>query len=82
MKAKLTLSVDTKVIHFAKQHALRRGESVSSMFSELLMAQKVGVDRSAQPSVAEMLGSLSKYDIDDSKGAIQAAYARKHTSRS
>ena len=82
MKAKLTLSVDKEVIQFAKQHALRRGESVSSMFQELLMAQKAGVDRAAQPTVADMLGSLSKYDIDDSKEAIRAAYARKHTSRS
>jgi hypothetical protein len=81
MKVKLTLSVDEELIRFAKQHARSKGESVSTMFSEMLMAQKDHTNRASRPSVADMLGSLSKYNIDDSKDSIRTAYAQKNPHR-
>lgn len=79
MKTKLTLSVDKELVQFARYQAQSKGKSISGMFSEFLLARKSRADRQAIPTVNEMVGSLKRYDIDDSKTAIRAAYAKKHS---
>lgn len=78
MKAKLTLSIDEDLVEYAHSEATRRGKSVSGMVNEFLARQKQQTTQSAVPTVAEMAGSLSKYNIDYSKEAIREAYAEKY----
>ena len=75
MKTKLTLSVDKELVHFARHQSRSGGKSVSSMFSEFLLAQKA---QTARPKISAMVGSLKRYNIDDSKKALRSAYARKY----
>lgn len=77
MKSKLTLSIDENLVDYAKQQARREGQSVSAMFSDYLMRRKK-TSQSKVVSVDTMVGSLKNYQIDDSKQAIQAAYAQKY----
>jgi Family of unknown function (DUF6364) len=82
MKTKLTLSVDKELAQYAKQRAQHEGQSVSGMFSSFLRDRKAQVEKTATPNIAAMVGSLKRYNIDDSKAAIRSAYARKYTDRS
>lgn len=81
MKTKLTLSVDKDLAQFAHAQAQKNKRSVSGMFSEYLQAQKEQAEKTALPSVAEMVGTLKNYQIDDSKKAIARAYAKKYLRR-
>lgn len=78
MKTKLTLSIDKTLIHYAQQQAKADGNSISGMFSEYLRTRKAQVDKQARVSIAAMTGTLKQYNIDDSKSAIRAAYAKKY----
>ncbi len=79
MKTKLTLSVDKDLVQFARTQAKVRKQSVSGMFSEYLLHRKAQLHKTGKPRIADMAGSLKSYDIDDSKQAIRAAYAQKHS---
>jgi hypothetical protein len=79
MKTKLTLSIDKDLVNYAKQQAKRDGQSVSSMFSGILRAKQSQANKQPQPDIDSMVGSLSRYNIDDSKVAIRGAYARKYS---
>lgn len=81
MKTKLTLSVEKELIQFARRQARQDSQSVSSMFSEFLRARKERTEKYAAPRITAMVGTLKQYHIDDSKRAIAAAYAKKHTHR-
>ncbi|MGI9027768.1 MAG: DUF6364 family protein [Candidatus Saccharimonadales bacterium] len=79
MKTKLTLSVDKDIVDFARQHAQSHHTSVSGMFSEFISDHKLHVDKKAVPNVESMVGSLKRYNIDDSKTAIRSNYAKKYS---
>ena len=78
MKTKLTLSVDRDLVLHARRQARKDGRSVSAMFSNFLLVQKLQIEEKATPSVAAMVGILKRYNIDDSKAATRSAYAKKH----
>jgi negative regulator of replication initiation len=78
MKAKLTLSVDKELVHFARSQARNDGKSVSGIFSEYLLARKAQSEHQATPKVSVMVGSLKRYNIDDSKAAIRSSHAKKY----
>lgn len=78
MKTKLTLSIEKDLVVFARQEARVRSKSVSGMFSEFLLGQKLHAEKAAIPSTSSMVGSLKGYAINDSKAAIRSAYAKKH----
>ena len=77
MKTKLTLSVDKDLVQFARAQAQANKKSVSAMFSDYLLQRKA--QARITPTIASMRGSLKDYAIDDSKKAIQNAYAQKHS---
>lgn len=79
MKTKLTLSIDKELVQVARHEAQSDGKSISGMFSEFLLARKSRAARQAIPKVSEMVGSLKRYNINDSKTAIRVAYAKKHS---
>lgn len=79
MKTKLTLSVDKDLVQFARAQARANKKSVSGMFSEFLLHRKAQVHKTTVPTVASMRGSLKGYTINDSKQAIQNAYAQKYS---
>ncbi len=76
MKTKLTLSMDPELIKYARTQAHKKGTSVSGMFADYLNHQKA--QTKTVPTVAEMVGSLKGYNIDDSKAGIRDAYAKKY----
>lgn len=78
MKTKLTLSVDKDLVHFARTEARHDGRSVSGMFSDFLAARRARTEGKPAASVADMVGTLKGYNINDSKSAIRAAHAKKH----
>ena len=79
MKSKLTLSVDRDLVQYAHAEARKEGRSISSLFSTYLRQRKAQLERQTVPTVAAMSGSLKSYNIDDSKSAVRAAYAKKYT---
>lgn len=79
MKTKLTLSIDKDLVQFARAQAQANKKSVSGMFSEFLLHRKAQLYKTSTPSVALMRGSLRDYAIEDSKQAIQNAYAKKYS---
>ena len=79
MKTKLTLSVDKELVQFARARARSEGKSVSSTFSEFLLARKAQAEHQAVPKIHDMVGSLKAYRIDDSKESIHAYYAQKYS---
>jgi hypothetical protein len=74
--AKLTLSVDTRVVSRAKQYAKRRGVSVSQMVETYLAA--VAEPSSAATGDASILrsvrGVLKKADIGEFRKHLAAKY--------
>lgn len=79
MKTKLTLSVDKNLVQFARQQAKSSDTSISSIFSDFLLSKKTSAEKKTVPSVANMVGSLKRYAVDDSKPAIRSAYAKKYS---
>jgi len=78
MKTKLTLSVDKDLVNFARHKAHADGTSVSAMFSRFLTTTRLQSEKKAIPSVKTMVGTLKKYNIDDSKSSVRSIYAHKH----
>lgn len=78
MKTKLTLSIDKELVDFAHQQARLEMKTISSLFSDFLLARKTRQIKKNVASVDEMVGVLEGYTIDDSKQGIKDAYADKY----
>ncbi len=76
MLAKLTLSVDTRVIERAKQYARSRGTSVSSLVEQLLdlAATAPGRPEVTPPVLARLRGSLKKVDEKDYRRYLERKF--------
>jgi uncharacterized membrane protein len=74
--AKLTLSVDNRVISRAKQYAKQRGLSVSGMVEAYLaaVAEPPSPAKSAAPILRSVRGVLKKADMDKYRKHLAAKY--------
>jgi Family of unknown function (DUF6364) len=74
--AKLTLSVDERVIQRAKQYAQARGTSVSGLVEQLLdLATSGAAARAVTPPIlARLRGSLKSVDIADYRRYLERKY--------
>lgn len=74
--AKLTLSVDSRVVLRAKQYAKMRGVSVSEMVEAYLAAVAEPPPRAARgaPILGSVRGILKNSDIDDYRKHLTAKY--------
>ena len=74
--AKLTLSVDTRVVSRAKQYAKRRGVSVSEMVEAYLaaVADPASPAADAVPILRSVRGVLKSADIEDYRKHLAAKY--------
>lgn len=74
--AKLTLSVDSRVVSRAKSYARQRGISISEMV-EVYLAAVAGPSSPATldaPILRSLRGSLTKADLDGYKKHLAAKY--------
>jgi hypothetical protein len=74
--AKLTLSVDSRVVLRAKQYAKRRGISVSRMVEAYLtaVAEPPSPASGAAPILRSVRGVLKHADIDEYRNHLAAKY--------
>ena len=74
--AKLTLSVDSRVVSRAKQYAKLRGVSVSKMVETYLaaVAEPHSPSTSAAPILNSVRGVLKNADIDEYRKHLAAKY--------
>jgi hypothetical protein len=74
--AKLTLSVDGRVVSRAKQYAKRRGVSVSKMVEGYLaaVADPASPAIAAAPMLRSVRGVLKHADIDEYRKHLAAKY--------
>jgi antitoxin component of RelBE/YafQ-DinJ toxin-antitoxin module len=74
--AKLTLSVDNRVVSQAKQYAKRRGVSVSEMVEAYLasVAEPSTPSTSAAPILRSVRGTLKKADTEAYRKHLAAKY--------
>jgi hypothetical protein len=74
--AKLTLSVDERVVLRAKQYAKSRGVSVSKMVETYLtaIAEPASPASGATPVLRSIRGVLKKGDLDDYRKHLAAKY--------
>jgi hypothetical protein len=74
--AKLTLSVDDRVVSRAKQYAKRRGVSVSKMVEAYLtaVAEPPSPSTGAAPILRSVRGVLKNADIDAYRKHLAAKY--------
>jgi hypothetical protein len=74
--AKLTLSVDDRVVSRAKQYAKRRGVSVSAMVQAYLtaVAEPASAATDAAPILRSVRGVLKHADIDEYRKHLTAKY--------
>ena len=74
--AKLTLSVDERVVERAKQYARKRGTSVSGLVEQLLDLAASGVDNPqvAPPVLSRLRGSLKGVDVRDYHRYLERKY--------
>jgi len=74
--AKLTLSVDNRVVSRAKQYAKRRGVSVSQMVEAYLaaVAEPVSPSAGAVPILRSVRGVLKNVDIDEYRKHLVTKY--------
>ena len=74
--AKLTLSVDTRVVSRAKEYAKRRGVSVSEIVEAYLtaVAEPPSPATGAAPILRSVRGILKNADIDDYRKHLTAKY--------
>ncbi len=74
--AKLTLSVDTRVVARAKQYAKRRGVSISEMVEAYLTAVGEPSPSSGQgtPILRSLRGVLKDADVDDYRKHLATKY--------
>jgi antitoxin component of RelBE/YafQ-DinJ toxin-antitoxin module len=74
--AKLTLSVDSRIVSRAKRYAKQRGVSVSEMV-EIYLAAVAGPQSPATreaPILHSLRGSLKKADVEDYRSHLAAKY--------
>jgi len=75
MTAKLTLSVDPRVIAAAKRYAAESGTSVSQLVEDYLAAIVAGPVRATEPPVlARLRGSMRDVDVDDHRRHLVEKY--------
>jgi hypothetical protein len=74
--AKLTLSVDARVVSNAKQYAKRRGVSISEMVEAYLaaVADPPSPARRATPVLRSVRGILKTADMSDYRKHLAAKY--------
>ena len=74
--AKLTLSVDSRVVQRAKQYAKRRGVSVSKMVETYLaaVAEPLHSIGETAPILRSVRGVLKNADIDEYRKHLAAKY--------
>jgi hypothetical protein len=74
--AKLTLSVDGRVISSAKQYAKRRGVSISEMVEAYLaaVADPPSPARGATPVLRSVRGILKNADLNDYRKYLATKY--------
>jgi hypothetical protein len=74
--AKLTLSVDNRVVSRAKHYAKRRGVSISAMVEAYLaaVAGPPGLATDAAPILRSVRGVLKNADIDEYRKHLAAKY--------
>jgi hypothetical protein len=73
--AKLTLSVDTRVVSRAKQYAKQRGVSVSQMVETYLAAvADPHPGTGATPVLRSLRGTLKKGDLNEYRKHLAARY--------
>ena len=74
--AKLTLSVDERVIERAKQYARKRGTSVSGLVERLLDLAASGTDHPevTPPILGRLRGSLKGGDLPDYRRYLERKY--------
>jgi len=74
--AKLTLSVDNRVVSRAKQYAKRRGVSISKMVEAYLaaVAEPNSSATGAAPVLRSVRGVLKNADIDEYRKHLAAKY--------
>jgi hypothetical protein len=74
--AKLTLSVDDRVVLRAKQYAKRRGVSVSKMVEAYLgaVAEPPSTVTGAAPILRSVRGTLKSADVDEYRKHLAAKY--------
>jgi hypothetical protein len=74
--AKLTLSVDTRVVSRAKEYAKRRGVSVSEIVEAYLtaVAEPPSPATGVAPILRSVRGILKNADIDDYRKHLTAKY--------
>jgi Family of unknown function (DUF6364) len=74
--AKLTLSVDARVVSRAKEYAKRRGVSVSEMVEAYLsaVAEPPSPATSTAPILRSVRGVLKNADIDEYRKHLAAKY--------
>jgi hypothetical protein len=74
--AKLTLSVDNRVVSRAKQYAKRRGVSVSEMVEAYLtaVAEPPSSVTDAAPILRSVRGVLKDGDVDEYRKHLAAKY--------
>ena len=74
--AKLTLSVDDRVILRAKQYAKRRGVSLSEMVEAYLgaVAEPPSAATGTAPILRSVRGTLKSADIDEYRKHLAAKY--------
>jgi antitoxin component of RelBE/YafQ-DinJ toxin-antitoxin module len=74
--AKLTLSVDTKVVSRAKQYAKNQGVSVSKMVEAYLaaVAEPSSPEKGVPPILRSVRGLLNKADIGAYRKHLAAKY--------
>ena len=75
MTAKLTLSVDPRVIAAAKRYAAESGTSVSQLVEDYLAALTAGPVRAPEsPVLARLRGSMRDVDVDDYRRHLREKY--------
>jgi hypothetical protein len=74
--AKLTLSVDARVVSRAKQYAKRRGVSISEMVEAYLaaVAEPSSPATGPAPILRSVRGVLKNADIDEYRNHLAAKY--------
>ncbi|MBZ5634112.1 MAG: DUF6364 family protein [Acidobacteriia bacterium] len=74
--AKLTLSVDNRVVSRAKQYAKRRGVSVSEMVEAYLsaVAEPASSATGSAPILRSVRGVLKDADVEDYRKHLAAKY--------
>jgi hypothetical protein len=74
--AKLTLSVDERVVERAKQYARKRGTSVSGLVEQLLDLAASGRDHPdlTPPILSRLRGSMKGVDVRDYRRYLERKY--------